>query len=365
MTIVLIAGVAQNNVIGQQGALPWYISEDLKRFKELTTGHPVVMGRKTYESIVQRLGKPLPHRKNIVVTSNTSYQAHPEVLLCSSVQEALMKAQQSSEKVFVIGGQQIYEQTLPLAHELEITHVHKAFEGDAYFPEIKKEEWKEVKREERTGDMHYSFVSYQRSKKGLFIVFEGIDGCGKTTQLKRLVEYLFAKSKYNHLVVTREPYQETKIRNLLHAETDPHSQAEQIAQLFIADRKNHAEHLITPSIQKGMHIISDRYKLSTIAYQHAQGLPLQRLIDMHYGLPIPDITFVIDLPAKVAAQRMSKESSRKAHKFEANLEFLEQVRMNFHKAKEALPQEKIFILDGQRAPEVIAAEIKESIDASS
>lgn len=194
--------------------------------------------------------------------------------------------------------------------------------------------------------------------RGVFVAFEGIDGCGKTTQLKKFFEYLFSKNKHNHIVITREPFRETNIRKILYEENDPHSQAEKLAELFLADRKLHTKELISPSLEKGNHVITDRYKLSTISYQHAQGMEIEKLISMHDGLPVPDLTFVIDVPATEATKRMQKEEGRKAHKFEANLEFLEKVRMNFHKAKENLKDEKIFIIDGTKNPEEIFSEIK-------
>src|SRR3989338_2485061 len=99
---------------------------------------------------------------------------------------------------------------------------------------------------------------------GIFVVFDGIDGCGKTTQLKKFVDYIFQRNKYNNIIVTREPYKETDARKILYEGRDSSSQSEKLADLFINDRKRHAEDLIMPSLNKGWYVVCDRYKLSTI-----------------------------------------------------------------------------------------------------
>ena len=194
-------------------------------------------------------------------------------------------------------------------------------------------------------------------KKGMFIAFEGIDGCGKSTQIKKFAEYLFSKDKHNHVVLTRNPYKDTDIRGILRQDDDPLSQADKLADLFIEDRKLHAQELIIPSLEKGHFIVSDRYKLSTIAYQGAQGLDMIDLIKRHEGLPIPDITFIIDISAQDSSLRMKKEESRNEQKFEADLIFLENVRQNYLKTKYFLSNEKIFIINGKRDIETIFNEI--------
>ena len=161
MELVLIAAQASNRVIGKKGELPWYISEDLKRFKHLTLNHPVIMGRKTYETIVKRLGKPLPDRTNIVLTKQ--HKEQQGVFFCSTPEEALKIAQQHGQTAYVIGGQTIYEQFMPLATALEITHLHHEVEGDAFFPLINEANWQLVKKEDSgEGGMSYSFVRYER-----------------------------------------------------------------------------------------------------------------------------------------------------------------------------------------------------------
>lgn len=191
--------------------------------------------------------------------------------------------------------------------------------------------------------------------RGKFIVFEGIDGCGKSTQVKRFVERLFASDKYVHLVMTREPFRDMHIRNVLREDDDVTSKAEKLAQLFIKDRFTHAHELIEPLLNKGIHVVCDRYKLSTLAYQSAQGLDMNDLIARHKGLPVPDITFIVDVPAGVAMQRMVKDN-RDHHKFEADTLFLEKARGQFKHAASLLG-EHIVIIDGTKSVE----EITESI----
>ncbi|RMF65866.1 MAG: dihydrofolate reductase [Calditrichaeota bacterium] len=135
--LVLIAAVAEKNrVIGNRGELPWSISEDLKRFKRLTTGHAVLMGRKTFQSILRRLGKPLPHRRNIVLSRSRDFSGYPEVEAYPSFEQAL-EALREESVVYVIGGAILYEKALPLAHRLELTMVEGDYEGDAFFPEYR------------------------------------------------------------------------------------------------------------------------------------------------------------------------------------------------------------------------------------
>jgi len=132
--IVIVAAVAQNRVIGRDNKLPWYLPDDLKRFKKLTFCHPVLMGRKTFDSILARNGKPLPGRRNIVLTSGKRYPGFPEVETYGSFPDAIASLA-SDEQVSVIGGASVYASALPAADRLELTIVEKAYDGDAYFPE--------------------------------------------------------------------------------------------------------------------------------------------------------------------------------------------------------------------------------------
>jgi dihydrofolate reductase len=164
MAVSLIAALSRNRVIGKDKALPWRLPEDLRRFKALTVGHPVVMGRKTYESILQSLGKPLPGRENIVVTRSTDYKA-PGCRVVHSLDAALNVARTApgGEECCVIGGEEIFRLAFPLADRLELTEIHRDYEGDAWFPEYDGEQWTETAREAREYDgIAYDFVTYQR-----------------------------------------------------------------------------------------------------------------------------------------------------------------------------------------------------------
>nr|AIA14290.1 Dihydrofolate reductase [uncultured bacterium] len=155
--IVLVVAIADNGVIGKDGAIPWHISEDLKRFKAMTLGHTIVMGRKTWDSLPK---KPLPGRVNVVVTRQKDWQADGAVT-ASSLGQATCG---TSGTVMVIGGAEIYERALPLASRIELTEVHRAFEGDARF-DLDRSGWTETARERHvTPDgLRYSYVTLVRS----------------------------------------------------------------------------------------------------------------------------------------------------------------------------------------------------------
>ena len=151
MIISLIVAIGKNRVIGKNNSLPWKLPADMKRFKELTLGKAVIMGRKTFESI----GKPLHNRTNIILTHDKNYKAK-DCIVVHSVDEAL-KAAKGNEEVMVIGGEQIFKEFLPMADKIHLTFIDEDFEGDAYFPEYNEKEWKEVSREEHK-DKHYKYV---------------------------------------------------------------------------------------------------------------------------------------------------------------------------------------------------------------
>ena len=140
--------------------MPWHSAEDMRHFKRVTMGHPVVMGRKTYES----LGRPLPGRTNVVITRNPD-RVIPGCRIVSSLEEAL-NAFPPEEEVFVIGGSEIYRQTLSLADKIYLTEVHADFEGDAFFPPVNPADWEEMSRESMAHGEHFDkpfdFVEYRR-----------------------------------------------------------------------------------------------------------------------------------------------------------------------------------------------------------
>ncbi|WEX11380.1 dihydrofolate reductase [Chelativorans sp. AA-79] len=144
MELSLVVAMAKNGVIGRAGGLPWRLSTDMKRFKAITMGKPVVMGRKTWESI----GKPLPGRFNIVISRDPAYPAEGAAV-AGSLDEAIRTAQGqgAGDEICVIGGGEVYRQALPRATRLHVTHVEAEIEGDTYFPEIDDDAWKVVTRE--------------------------------------------------------------------------------------------------------------------------------------------------------------------------------------------------------------------------
>jgi len=160
MTLSIIVAIAENGVIGKGNNLLWHISEDLKRFKKLTSGHSIIMGRKTFESI----GKPLPNRRNIVISRNTSIHAEG-CEIANSIENAL-KLTQNEDEVFVIGGGQIYKQALPLANKLYLTRVHADYDGDTFFPSVDTATWKLVSEEKGnpTTGPGYTFQNFVRKK---------------------------------------------------------------------------------------------------------------------------------------------------------------------------------------------------------
>ncbi len=158
--ITLIAALARNRVIGQGNALPWRLPEDLKRFKELTLGHPIIMGRKTWTS----LGRPLPGRTNIVISRSPEFAAAGAVMV-RSLHEAIEAAASSgTAEAFIIGGAEIFHQALPLAHRLQLTEIDRNYVGDVYFPNFDKSAWLEIAREchHSANGFDYAFVTYER-----------------------------------------------------------------------------------------------------------------------------------------------------------------------------------------------------------
>ena len=160
MSITIIAAIANNNALGKDNQLIWHLSADLKRFKKLTTGHHIIMGRKTFESI----GKPLPNRTTIIITRNEQYK-QVGCLIANSLEQAISLVK-NDESPFIIGGAQIYQQALDIADKLEITYVYNDFDADVFFPKIDLKIWKEIAKEvfepDEKNKFKYSFVTYKR-----------------------------------------------------------------------------------------------------------------------------------------------------------------------------------------------------------
>lgn len=163
MTLSIIAAVSENNIIGGDNNLLWHLPADLKRFKQITSEHHIIMGRKTYESV----GKPLPDRTNIIVTTDETYKAEGCIVF-NTIKEAIDYAK-GQDEVFILGGGNIYKQTINIADKMYITRIHENFKGDTYFPVIDKSIWYEELVEAHQPDeknkYSYTFVNYIRKLK--------------------------------------------------------------------------------------------------------------------------------------------------------------------------------------------------------
>ena len=160
----IIVAVADNNVIGKDNKLIWHLPEDLKRFKRLTTGHTIIMGRKTFES----LGRVLPNRKHVILCNDMEMNIENENVEVLEDISMLKKYRDSEEENFIIGGATIYKLLMPYANKLYLTSIHEEFEGDVYFPEIKEEEWQMVDREKglknEENPFDYEYITFERKK---------------------------------------------------------------------------------------------------------------------------------------------------------------------------------------------------------
>ena len=158
----IIVAISENNVIGKDNKLLWHIPEDMKRFKRLTTGHTIIMGRKTFESI----GKVLPDRKHIILTRDLGYVVNNENVQIVNDINKLNDFIDDKEEYFIIGGAIIYSQLINKASKIYMTKINKVFEGDAYFPKLNEEEWKEIEREKGIKDSEnpydYEYITYIR-----------------------------------------------------------------------------------------------------------------------------------------------------------------------------------------------------------
>lgn len=164
ITITLIAAVAANGVIGDSGEIPWYYPEDLAHFKEVTTGHPVIMGRKTFESIRSRLGEPLPERTTVVLSRQSNIEIGSRVIHAQNLEDAFADAAADAQArgvndVYVAGGGTVYEAALPYAEQMVLTELKDSYPGDVEFPSWDAQKWEEAGRESHSD---FSFVTYQR-----------------------------------------------------------------------------------------------------------------------------------------------------------------------------------------------------------
>ena len=195
---------------------------------------------------------------------------------------------------------------------------------------------------------------------GRFIVVDGIDGSGKSTIAKALAMFIFDEFKKT-VLLTKEPYAYSKeIREVFHSMLSPKSKSDKLLELFIEDRILHAETCIKPQLFLDNVVVCDRYKYSTIAYQWAQGIPVELIIGKHVLLPMPDLTIILDLDPKIALGRIEKSRNKK-EVFE-KLNFLKIVRKNYLDLKKFLPKENIVILDASKSKAKIIEAAKKAIE---
>ena len=154
--ISIIVAQSRNRAIGKDNDFPWHLSDDLKNFRKLTIGHPVIMGRGNYDHLIKRIGKILPDRLNIIVTRNRSFKAVGAEVV-HSLDEALGLAQKNDSEVFIIGGAQMFEHALPVAERIYLTEVDYEFDGDAYFPALNPNDWTEISREHHPKDEKHQY----------------------------------------------------------------------------------------------------------------------------------------------------------------------------------------------------------------
>lgn len=162
-TISIIVALDKNRIIGYKGEIPWYLSGDLKMFANITKGHPVIMGRKTYESIIKKLGHPLSGRMNIVLTNQKNYSA--EGMVANSLTEALNLAgkHSGSDEIFIIGGEKVYIDFLPYAEKMYLTKIQASFGGDSFFPIFNEQEWEIIQGETQCeSGIFFTFFVYKK-----------------------------------------------------------------------------------------------------------------------------------------------------------------------------------------------------------
>ena len=161
MILSHIVAAAENNVIGTQGELPWDIPEDMKFFRDKTKGKALIMGRKTFESV----GHPLPKRLNVVITRQKDYQAEGAIVvsdIASAIEVCKAKMAEYGDEIFIIGGGEIYKQSMDIVDIIYLTRIHKEFEGDAKYPNVDSEHFMEIERRERTEPVPFTFLTYKK-----------------------------------------------------------------------------------------------------------------------------------------------------------------------------------------------------------
>lgn len=198
-------------------------------------------------------------------------------------------------------------------------------------------------------------------KRGaFFVVSEGIDGSGKSTQFSLGENYAFELSKHHHTFKTREPFKDEEIRKRLEAAADSKKDAEWYLKAFVDDRRKHAKRL-EMELAQGFHCFSDRYDLSTYFYQSLQGISFDRIKQAHEGILMPDLYLVYDCPAEVAFERRKKGGATTV--FDKDLELQKKLAALYHQAKELFPEKNIVVIDADRSIEAVFEDTKKALDA--
>ncbi len=195
---------------------------------------------------------------------------------------------------------------------------------------------------------------------GLFVVFDGIDGSGKGTIISEVRRFLINKGiPENDIVVTAEPTNSEsgkKIRELLNSGASPESNAEELLNLYVEDRKKHVEKKIIPALNKGKIILCDRFKHSTFVYQTMQGIHIEKIHELHKGIIVPDVTFILDLSVDVALERVSRRNFKET--FEQK-DFLEKVRAGFLSLKKTFSDEEIYFINAEETINKVAEKVED------
>jgi dTMP kinase len=195
---------------------------------------------------------------------------------------------------------------------------------------------------------------------GKFIVFEGIDGCGKGTMLSLAAKWLFSL-EFDNVLLTREPTYSgagKQIRKILKSDQEPLTKAKLMLSLYVEDRKEHLEKVIKPALRLNSIILCDRYKYSTMCYQHAQGIPMEKIIALHRNMLIPDLVLILDVDVDIALERLSLKGSKE--KFEKRA-FLEEIRENYLRLPKLLPNENIKVIDANGTINEVFERVKREI----
>jgi len=208
-------------------------------------------------------------------------------------------------------------------------------------------------------------------KKGLFVVFEGIDGSGKSTQVGKLEGHVRSENKYQDVLLTREPTWRSKLKEILRKEKDSFAHGKRDAELFIGDRKSHYHDQIAPALEQRELVICDRYTLSTLGYQSTQGVPLPTLVAMHKDAKIspPDLTFYVNVSRETAATRMAKRGDP-PEKFEGDIDFVDKLVRQYGILAEMSKSDgdvrdvlgEVYLIDGERTPSDISEDIRNIFD---